>query len=89
MDCTVRYFIVLLRYCKILYLESVLCVISRGLVIALVVSLIFILLLRFTAGLLLWFTIIAVILVIAYGRSVCVCVKVVRVCVFNICFYFY
>uniref|UniRef100_A0A4W5NI45 Choline transporter-like protein n=1 Tax=Hucho hucho TaxID=62062 RepID=A0A4W5NI45_9TELE len=41
--------------------------ISRGLVIALVVSLIFILLLRFTAGLLLWFTIIAVILVIAYG----------------------
>uniref|UniRef100_A0A8C7IH63 Choline transporter-like protein n=1 Tax=Oncorhynchus kisutch TaxID=8019 RepID=A0A8C7IH63_ONCKI len=38
-----------------------------GLVIALVVSLIFILLLRFTAGLLLWFTIIAVILVIAYG----------------------
>uniref|UniRef100_A0A8C7W8X3 Choline transporter-like protein n=1 Tax=Oncorhynchus mykiss TaxID=8022 RepID=A0A8C7W8X3_ONCMY len=41
--------------------------ISRGLVMALVVSLIFILLLRFTAGLLLWFTIIAVILVIAYG----------------------
>uniref|UniRef100_A0A4W5MAX0 Choline transporter-like protein n=1 Tax=Hucho hucho TaxID=62062 RepID=A0A4W5MAX0_9TELE len=38
-----------------------------GLVIALVVSLIFILLLRFTAGFLLWFTIIAVILVIAYG----------------------
>uniref|UniRef100_A0A8C7W8X9 Choline transporter-like protein n=1 Tax=Oncorhynchus mykiss TaxID=8022 RepID=A0A8C7W8X9_ONCMY len=38
-----------------------------GLVMALVVSLIFILLLRFTAGLLLWFTIIAVILVIAYG----------------------
>uniref|UniRef100_A0A6Q2YPN6 Choline transporter-like protein n=1 Tax=Esox lucius TaxID=8010 RepID=A0A6Q2YPN6_ESOLU len=40
--------------------------ISRGLVMALVISLIFILLLRFTAGLLLWFTIIAVILVIAY-----------------------
>uniref|UniRef100_A0A3P8ZCJ7 Choline transporter-like protein n=1 Tax=Esox lucius TaxID=8010 RepID=A0A3P8ZCJ7_ESOLU len=37
-----------------------------GLVMALVISLIFILLLRFTAGLLLWFTIIAVILVIAY-----------------------
>uniref|UniRef100_A0AAY4AXX5 Choline transporter-like protein n=1 Tax=Denticeps clupeoides TaxID=299321 RepID=A0AAY4AXX5_9TELE len=38
-----------------------------GLVIALVVSLIFILLLRFTAGILLWFIIIGVIVVVAYG----------------------
>ncbi|XP_062311188.1 choline transporter-like protein 5-A isoform X2 [Osmerus eperlanus] len=38
-----------------------------GLVIALVVSLVFILLLRFTAGLLLWFTILSVLLVVAYG----------------------
>ncbi|XP_066508594.1 choline transporter-like protein 5-A isoform X2 [Hoplias malabaricus] len=38
-----------------------------GLSIALVVSLIFILLLRFTAGFLLWFIIIAVILLVAYG----------------------
>ncbi|KAG7319980.1 hypothetical protein KOW79_017123 [Hemibagrus wyckioides] len=42
-----------------------------GLILALVISLIFILLLRFTAGLLLWFTIIAVILLVAYGICRC------------------
>lgn len=39
----------------------------RGLLLSLAVSLVFILLLRFTAGLLLWTTIIAVILLLAYG----------------------
>ncbi|KAM4624059.1 choline transporter-like protein 5-A [Polymixia lowei] len=42
-----------------------------GLLISLAVSLVFILLLRFTAGLLLWFTIIAVILLLAYGMWYC------------------
>ena len=57
---------------------------SSGLVIALVVSLVFILLLRFTAGLLLWLTILSVLLVVAYGQCVCVCVCVcllIGVCV--------
>lgn len=40
---------------------------NSGLVIALVVSLIFILLLRFTASVLLWFVIISVITMVAYG----------------------
>ncbi|KAA0719008.1 Choline transporter-like protein 5-A [Triplophysa tibetana] len=40
---------------------------AKGLVLALVISLIFILMLRFTAGFLLWFIIIAVILLVAYG----------------------
>ncbi|XP_062372059.1 choline transporter-like protein 5-A isoform X2 [Sardina pilchardus] len=43
------------------------CWILIGLVIALVVSLIFILLLRFTASILLWFVIISVITMVAYG----------------------
>ncbi|XP_056247082.1 choline transporter-like protein 5-A [Seriola aureovittata] len=42
-----------------------------GLLISLVVSLVFILLLRFTAGLLLWTTIITVILLLAYGMWYC------------------
>uniref|UniRef100_A0A3B4TIB6 Choline transporter-like protein n=1 Tax=Seriola dumerili TaxID=41447 RepID=A0A3B4TIB6_SERDU len=42
-----------------------------GLLIALAVSLVFILLLRFTAGLLLWTTIITVILLLAYGMWYC------------------
>uniref|UniRef100_UPI003AAFCB6D choline transporter-like protein 5-A n=1 Tax=Centroberyx gerrardi TaxID=166262 RepID=UPI003AAFCB6D len=42
-----------------------------GLLISLAVSLVFILLLRFTAGLLLWFTIISVILLLAYGMWYC------------------
>ncbi|XP_056149859.1 choline transporter-like protein 5-A [Lampris incognitus] len=42
-----------------------------GLLISLVVSLLFIMLLRFTAGLLLWLTIIAVILLLAYGIWYC------------------
>lgn len=41
---------------------------DRGLVLALFISLIFILMLRFTAGFLLWFIIIAVILLVAYGQ---------------------
>ncbi|KAF7692331.1 hypothetical protein HF521_009941 [Silurus meridionalis] len=41
------------------------------LILALVISLIFILLLRFTAGFLIWFTITAVILLIAYGICRC------------------
>lgn len=39
----------------------------RGLLLSLAVSMVFILLLRFTAGLLLWTTIITVILLLAYG----------------------
>ncbi|XP_033837766.1 choline transporter-like protein 5-A [Periophthalmus magnuspinnatus] len=46
--------------------------ILMGLLMALVVSLIFILVLRFTAGLLLWVTILAFILLLAYGIWVCV-----------------
>ncbi|CAK6974265.1 choline transporter-like protein 5-A [Scomber scombrus] len=42
-----------------------------GLLISLAVSLVFILLLRFTAGLLLWLTIISVILLLAYGMWYC------------------
>ncbi|XP_071347435.1 choline transporter-like protein 5-A isoform X2 [Trachinotus anak] len=42
-----------------------------GLLISLAVSLVFILLLRFTAGLLLWTTIITVILLLAYGMWYC------------------
>ncbi|XP_076602032.1 choline transporter-like protein 5-A isoform X1 [Chaetodon auriga] len=42
-----------------------------GLLLSLVISLIFILLLRFTAGLLLWTTIITVILLLAYGMWYC------------------
>ncbi|XP_067460909.1 choline transporter-like protein 5-A isoform X1 [Thunnus thynnus] len=42
-----------------------------GLLISLAVSLVFILLLRFTAGLLLWVTIISVILLLAYGMWYC------------------
>ncbi|XP_040910970.1 choline transporter-like protein 5-A isoform X3 [Toxotes jaculatrix] len=42
-----------------------------GLLISLAVSLVFILLLRFTAGLLLWATIITVILLLAYGMWYC------------------
>uniref|UniRef100_A0A3B4X6Z5 Choline transporter-like protein n=1 Tax=Seriola lalandi dorsalis TaxID=1841481 RepID=A0A3B4X6Z5_SERLL len=45
--------------------------INCGLLISLVVSLVFILLLRFTAGLLLWTTIITVILLLAYGMWYC------------------
>uniref|UniRef100_A0A8C9VGL9 Choline transporter-like protein n=1 Tax=Scleropages formosus TaxID=113540 RepID=A0A8C9VGL9_SCLFO len=41
--------------------------VHRGLLVAMVVSLIFILLLRFTAGFLLWFIIFAVIALVAYG----------------------
>uniref|UniRef100_A0A4W6BNU2 Choline transporter-like protein n=1 Tax=Lates calcarifer TaxID=8187 RepID=A0A4W6BNU2_LATCA len=44
---------------------------DRGLLISLAVSLVFILLLRFTAGLLLWTTIITVILLLAYGMWYC------------------
>ncbi|KAK9539548.1 hypothetical protein VZT92_004647 [Zoarces viviparus] len=44
---------------------------DRGLLISLAVSLIFILLLRFTAGWLLWTTIITVILLLAYGMWFC------------------
>ncbi|KAM9350010.1 choline transporter-like protein 5-A [Symphorus nematophorus] len=42
-----------------------------GLLLSFAVSLVFILLLRFTAGLLLWITIIAVILLLAYGMWYC------------------
>uniref|UniRef100_A0A8D3C7Z4 Choline transporter-like protein n=1 Tax=Scophthalmus maximus TaxID=52904 RepID=A0A8D3C7Z4_SCOMX len=42
-----------------------------GLLISLAVSLVFILLLRFTAGLLLWTTIISVVLLLAYGMWYC------------------
>lgn len=42
---------------------------DRGLLISLAVSLVFILLLRFTAGLLLWTTIISVVLLLAYGET--------------------
>ncbi|XP_060745726.1 choline transporter-like protein 5-A [Tachysurus vachellii] len=45
--------------------------ILTGLILALIISLIFILLLRFTAALLLWFTIIAVFLLVAYGICRC------------------
>ena len=41
--------------------------VDSGLLIAAAVSLTFILLLRFTAGLLLWVTILAVMLLVAYG----------------------
>uniref|UniRef100_A0A8D3BRJ4 Choline transporter-like protein n=1 Tax=Scophthalmus maximus TaxID=52904 RepID=A0A8D3BRJ4_SCOMX len=44
---------------------------DRGLLISLAVSLVFILLLRFTAGLLLWTTIISVVLLLAYGMWYC------------------
>uniref|UniRef100_G3PPE5 Choline transporter-like protein n=1 Tax=Gasterosteus aculeatus aculeatus TaxID=481459 RepID=G3PPE5_GASAC len=44
-----------------------LCVCGRGLLLSLAVSLVFILLLRFTASLLLWTTITSVILLLAYG----------------------
>uniref|UniRef100_A0A671UQ53 Choline transporter-like protein n=1 Tax=Sparus aurata TaxID=8175 RepID=A0A671UQ53_SPAAU len=43
----------------------------RGLLLSLAVSMVFILLLRFTAGLLLWTTIITVILLLAYGMWYC------------------
>lgn len=39
----------------------------RGLLLSLVVSLVFILLLRFTAGFLLWTTILTIILLLVYG----------------------
>lgn len=42
---------------------------SSGLVIAMVVSLIFIVLLRFLAGIMVWVMIVLVILVIGYGKS--------------------
>ncbi|XP_039999626.1 choline transporter-like protein 5-A [Xiphias gladius] len=45
--------------------------ILMGLLISLAVSLVFILLLRFTAGLLLWTTIITVVLLLAYGMWYC------------------
>uniref|UniRef100_A0A8C9Z2S4 Choline transporter-like protein n=1 Tax=Sander lucioperca TaxID=283035 RepID=A0A8C9Z2S4_SANLU len=48
-----------------------LCMCARGLLVALAVSLLFILLLRFTAGTLLWATIITVILLLAYGMWYC------------------
>lgn len=44
-------------------------ILSSGLVIAMVVSLIFIVLLRFLAGVMVWVMIVLVILVIGYGRS--------------------
>lgn len=54
---------------------------SSGLVIAMVVSLIFIVLLRYLAGIMVWVMIVLVILVIGYGKSSsAVCDKV-------ICFY--
>lgn len=43
--------------------------VSSGLVIAMVVSLIFIILLRFLAGVMIWIMIFMVILVIGYGKS--------------------
>lgn len=43
--------------------------VSRGLVIAMVISLIFIVLLRFLAGVMVWVMIVLVILVIGYGTS--------------------
>lgn len=42
---------------------------SSGLVIAMLVSLIFIVLLRFLAGIMVWVMIVSVILVIGYGES--------------------
>lgn len=42
---------------------------SSGLVIAMVVSLVFIVLLRFLAGIMVWVMIVLVILVIGYGKS--------------------
>uniref|UniRef100_A0AAQ4PV61 Choline transporter-like protein n=1 Tax=Gasterosteus aculeatus aculeatus TaxID=481459 RepID=A0AAQ4PV61_GASAC len=48
-----------------------LCVCGRGLLLSLAVSLVFILLLRFTASLLLWTTITSVILLLAYGVWLC------------------
>lgn len=48
-----------------------LCMCARGLLVSLAVSLLFILLLRFTAGTLLWATIITVILLLAYGMWYC------------------
>lgn len=41
----------------------------RGLLMSLAVSLVFIILLRFTAGLLLWITITSVVLLLAYGEK--------------------
>lgn len=42
---------------------------SSGLVIAMLVSMIFIVLLRFLAGIMIWIMIVLVILVIGYGKS--------------------
>lgn len=47
----------------------ILSALSSGLVIAMVVSLIFIVLLRFLAGVMVWVMIVLVILVIGYGKS--------------------
>lgn len=49
------------------YTKGVFVCVSRGLVITMVVSLAFILLLRFTAGVLLWLIIFGVIAVVGYG----------------------
>uniref|UniRef100_A0A8P4G8C2 Choline transporter-like protein n=1 Tax=Dicentrarchus labrax TaxID=13489 RepID=A0A8P4G8C2_DICLA len=54
-----------------LFFPLYLCMCYRGLLLSFAVSLVFILLLRFTAGLLLWMTIITVILLLAYGMWYC------------------
>lgn len=49
--------------------KHLICPLCSGLVIAMVVSLIFIVLLRFLAGVMVWVMIVLVILVIGYGKS--------------------
>ena len=46
----------------------------RGLIIAMVLSLLFIILLRFLAGIMVWVMIVMVILVLGYGKSLPPCV---------------
>ncbi len=56
--------------CQYQYVKTfVVSTLCSGLVIAMVVSLIFIVLLRFLAGIMVWVMIVLVILVIGYGKS--------------------